>query len=227
MTIRGLQLTSFVDFPGEVCTTVFFGGCNCRCHWCHNAQLVNCPETLPMLEAGDVLVQLKKRKHWIQAVCLTGGEPTLSSQLISLIQTLKENGFIVKLDTNGTSPDILAFLLQAGLLDYVAMDVKAPPEKYNLLTGVEINIEAITESIGLLKKSNIAYEFRTTVVPGYLDEADFEVIGIWLAGAGRYVLQQYRPPEKVVEKQMPYPKALLLQVAEKMRPLFAEVQVKA
>lgn len=133
--IRGVQKTSLVDYPGQICTTLFIGGCNLRCPWCHNSDLVLRPRELPRFQPKAILSSLEKRKHLVPAVCITGGEPTLWAQLPSFIGDLKARGFKVKLDTNGTHPEVLQALLAQQLLDYVAMDVKAPPQKYALLTG--------------------------------------------------------------------------------------------
>ncbi|WP_258359570.1 anaerobic ribonucleoside-triphosphate reductase activating protein [Moorella sulfitireducens (nom. illeg.)] len=230
ITIRGIRLISLVDFPGEVCTTVFYGGCNFRCPWCHNADLVLRPDTLPALEPGEVLELLLRRSSWVQAVCITGGEPTLAPGLEAFIRSLKSHGFKVKLDTNGTRPGILAGLLAAGLLDYVAMDVKGPPEKYGLLTGTRVEPEPIKESIALIKNSRVSYEFRTTAVPSLLLAEDFPAIGQMLCGARRYVLQQYRPAGTLVDgsfqKAIPYPEATLYKIARELQPFLTEIDVR-
>ncbi|KYH31586.1 7-carboxy-7-deazaguanine synthase [Moorella mulderi DSM 14980] len=219
-----------MDFPSEVCTTVFYGGCNFRCPWCHNADLVLRPFTLPEISPDEVLNLLSRRRSWVQAVCITGGEPTLAPGLEEFILSLKSCGFKVKLDTNGTQPEVLARLLAGGLLDYVAMDVKAPPEKYNLLTGTRADLEAVRESIALIKNSRVAYEFRTTVVPGLLLEEDFLAIGRLLRGARRYVLQQYRPAGTLLDGNfrdiLPYPGATLNNIAQKLQPFFANVEIR-
>jgi pyruvate formate lyase activating enzyme len=231
ITIRGIQLTSLVDFPGEVCTTIFLGGCNFRCPWCHNADLVLRPATLPEISPGEVLNLLLRRRSWVQAVCITGGEPSLTPGLEEFIRSLKSHGFKVKLDTNGTQPEVIARLLAGDLLDYVAMDVKAPPEKYDLLTGTRADLEAIKESIALIKNSRVAYEFRTTAVPGLLLEEDFLAIGQMLAGARHYVLQQFRPAGTLLnpglQELLPYPETTLKNIAVKLQPFFARVEVRS
>ncbi|WP_338835279.1 anaerobic ribonucleoside-triphosphate reductase activating protein [Neomoorella thermoacetica] len=231
IVIRGIQLTSLVDFPGEVCTTVFLGGCNFRCPWCHNADMVLRPSVLPEISPAEVLNLLIRRRSWVQAVCITGGEPTLAPGLEEFVRTLKSRGFKVKLDTNGSQPDVIARLLAGDLLDYVAMDVKAPPEKYDLLTGTGADLEAIKESIALIKNSRVAYEFRTTVVPGLLEEEDLLAIGQMLAGARRYVLQQFRPAGTLLNpglrELLPYPETTLDHIAARLQPFLAEVEVKS
>ncbi|GEA18830.1 anaerobic ribonucleoside-triphosphate reductase activating protein [Moorella sp. E306M] len=230
IAIRGIQQTSLVDFPGEVCTTVFLGGCNFRCPWCHNADLVLRPATLPEVSPAEVLNLLLRRRSWVQAVCITGGEPTLAPGLEEFIRSLKSHGFKVKLDTNGSQPDVIARLLAGDLLDYVAMDIKAPPEKYDLLTGTRANLEAVKESIALIKNSRVAYEFRTTVVPGLLMEEDFLAIGRLLRGARRYVLQQYQPAGTLLDADFqalrPYPGATLQSMAQKLHPFIHKVDVR-
>nr|WP_277995672.1 MULTISPECIES: anaerobic ribonucleoside-triphosphate reductase activating protein [Moorella] len=225
-----MQLTSLVDFPGEVCTTVFYGGCNFRCPWCHNADLVLRPFTLPEISPEEVLNLLSRRRSWVQAVCITGGEPSLAPGLEEFIRSLKSCGFKVKLDTNGTHPGILARLLTDGLLDYVAMDVKAPPEKYNLLAGTKVDLESVRESIAFIKNSRIAYEFRTTVVPGLLLEQDLLAIGRLLRGARRYVLQQYQPAGTLLDADFqalrPYPGATLQSMAQKLHSFIHKVDIR-
>ncbi|WP_245907845.1 anaerobic ribonucleoside-triphosphate reductase activating protein [Neomoorella humiferrea] len=231
ITIRGIQLTSLVDFPGEVCTTIFLGGCNFRCPWCHNADLVLRTATLPEISPGEVLNLLIRRRSWVQAVCITGGEPSLTPGLEEFIRSLKSHGFKVKLDTNGTQPEVIARLLAGDLLDYVAMDVKAPPEKYDLLTGTRANLEAVKESIALIKNSRVAYEFRTTAVPSLLLEEDFLAIGQMLAGARHYVLQQFRPARTLLnpglQELLLYPETTLKNIAVKLQPFFARVEVRS
>ncbi|CEP66383.1 Aldolase-type TIM barrel [Moorella glycerini] len=219
-----------MDFPGEVCTTVFYGGCNFRCPWCHNADLVLRPFTLPEISPEEVLNLLSRRRSWVQAVCITGGEPSLAPGLEEFIRSLKSCGFKVKLDTNGTHPGILARLLTDGLLDYVAMDVKAPPEKYNLLAGTKVDLESVRESIAFIKNSRIAYEFRTTVVPGLLLEQDLLAIGRLLRGARRYVLQQYQPAGTLLDADFqalrPYPGATLQSMAQKLHSFIHKVDIR-
>ncbi|MDN5347934.1 MAG: pyruvate formate lyase activating enzyme [Clostridia bacterium] len=227
IAVRGLQKTSLVDFPGEVCTTLFWGGCNLRCPWCHNADLVLRPWALPRLEIQEILGFLTERRSWSQAVCLTGGEPALDPELPAFVLKLKERGFKVKLDTNGTRPEVLSQLIDQDLLDYIAMDVKAPPDKYGMLAGVKVDLKAIRESIDIIRASEVAYEFRTTVVPGLLLEEDLLAIGRWLGGAKRYVLQQFRPAGSLLDENYrginPYPEEFLHRAAARLRPICGEV----
>ncbi|MGB9782945.1 MAG: anaerobic ribonucleoside-triphosphate reductase activating protein [Moorellaceae bacterium] len=226
-----MQKTSLVDFPGEVCTTLFFGGCNLRCPWCHNADLVLRPSALPEMAPEDILAFLERRKPFIQAVCLTGGEPTLTPGLRDFVRQLKSRGIRVKIDTNGTKPEVIAELLENELLDYVAMDVKGPWEKYELLAGAGVDPEAIKESLSLIKGGRVAYEFRTTVVPGLLTEQDFLILGYTLAGAKRYVLQQFRPGISLIDERyrelLPYSPATLKRIAQRLEPFIDEVQIRS
>lgn len=228
--IRGLQLLSMVDFPGEVCTTVFYGGCNFRCPWCHNGDLVLRPDTFSPTESEELLAVLLRRKNWIQGVCISGGEPTLAASLPDVIKALKDHNFRIKLDTNGTNPQVLAQLLKDNLLDYVAMDIKAPPAKYGLLTGVKVDLNKIEESIALLQGNTISYEFRTTVVPHLLQEEDLLTIGRWLEGNSQYVLQQFRPQKRLLDPAWkpprPYPVAFLYHLASKLSEFFSEIVVR-
>ncbi|MDK2820822.1 MAG: pyruvate formate lyase activating enzyme [Clostridia bacterium] len=216
--IRAIQQTSMVDYPGNVCTTLFYGGCNFSCPWCHNADLVKRPFTLPEISIEEAMALLLKRKSWIKAVCLSGGEPTLDKDLLLMLEKLKENGFKVKLDTNGSQPQVLGEVLAAGLIDYIAMDIKAPPKKYHILTGVEVGLKAINESINLIKNSSISYEFRTTIVPGLLNVSDFIAIGNWLVGAKKYTLQQFRPCETLINPDLgdiePYSESVLKDIVD-------------
>lgn len=198
MRIQGLNKTTLLDYPEHVAATVFTGGCNFRCPFCHNAGLVLWPEAGEGIAEEEVLGFLQKRKGLLQGVCITGGEPTLQPDLPAFIQKVKELGYLVKLDTNGYRPEVLRGLLEGKLLDYVAMDIKASKENYARAAGVcNMDLSQIEESVALLKSSGIPYEFRTTVVKGIHCMAEFEEIGKWLAGSRAYYLQAYREDENV------------------------------
>ncbi|MDI3538525.1 MAG: pyruvate formate lyase activating enzyme [Bacillota bacterium] len=230
MGVKGVQPVSLVDYPGHICSTVFFGGCNFRCPFCHNAGLVERADTLPDENLEDVLAFLTERRHLVPAVCITGGEPTLAPELTGFIRRLKRAGLLVKLDTNGTRPEVLRALLAERLLDYVAMDVKAPPDKYGLLTGRPVDLEAIHRSINLIRTAAPAYEFRTTVVPELLTEKDILDIGRELAGSDKYVLQPFRPAHPLIDPQLelaaPCPVSFLEKVAKELRALIKTVEVR-
>lgn len=190
--IGGIQKTTLVDFPQKVAAIVFTQGCNFRCGYCHNSELLNF-DLKPKYITEEFFEFLKARKGKLDGVVITGGEPTIQSGLYDFVKEIKLLGFAVKLDTNGTNPQIIRKLLKANLLDYVAMDIKAPIEKYEEIVGVKVNKEDILESINLIKSIGIDYEFRTTVVKSQLSFDDFEKIGQMLKGAKRYYLQKFIP----------------------------------
>lgn len=199
MKIHGFQKTTLLDYPGHVAATVFVGGCNFRCPFCHNGLLVLEPAAQPRILEEEVFSYLQKRQGVLEGICVTGGEPTLQPDLAVFIRRLKELGYLVKLDTNGSRPQILAQLLQEGLLDYVAMDIKASPDNYAAAAGLkEIDFHKIQQSISLLMESNIFYEFRTTVVKGIHTLEEFEEIGRLLQGCRAYYLQGFRESESMV-----------------------------
>ena len=201
MLIAGLNKTTLLDYPGRVAATIFTGGCNFRCPFCHNGDLVLKPSSLEMISEEEVLSFLQKRKNVLKGVCITGGEPTLQADLRDLIRKIKEIGYEVKLDTNGYLPDVLKTLLDEELLDYVAMDIKSSKEKYRLVAGLEnMDIGRIERSMELLKNSGISYEYRTTVVKGLHASEDILEIGKWIEKqpfAG-YYLQTYKENEKSI-----------------------------
>ena len=192
MRIAGIQKLTLLDYPGKVACTVFLSGCNLRCPYCHNPELV-----LPERGNGSempvqgVLAFLEGRKGKLDGVCVTGGEPTLQPELPELLEKLRSLGFAVKLDTNGTNPGMLKTLLHNGVLDYVAMDIKNSPERYRETCGGADVLSRVQESAGLLLKGAAEYEFRTTVCKPLHTEKDMAEIGRWLKGAKRYFLQAF------------------------------------
>ena len=198
MNIHGLQKMTLLDFPGRVACTVFLGGCDLRCPFCHNAELID-GTAEPVMDDRELLAFLEKRKGLLDGVAFTGGEPTLRKDLPELLRKIKAMGYPVKLDTNGMHPDRLRAMLDEGLLDYVAMDIKAGPQSYAHTCGLEtIDLEPINESIRLLMNAGIDYEFRTTVVDELHDISDFEAIAQWIAGAKAYYLQAFTDRDTVV-----------------------------
>ncbi len=196
MQIHGFHKTTLLDYPEHIAATVFTGGCNFRCPFCHNGELVLDPGAQPSITEEEVLSYLKKRREILQGVCVTGGEPTLQKDLKDFLGKIKELGYPVKLDTNGYRPGVLWNLLQNGLVDYVAMDLKASRENYATAVGLKtMDLSRIEESIGILKSSGIPYEFRTTVVKGIHRVEEFEDIGRWIAGCPVYYLQNYEENE--------------------------------
>ena len=204
MKIHGFNKTTLLDYPEHLAATIFTGGCNLRCPFCHNGGLVLDPDSQPMIPEEEVLKFLQKRRGILQGVCITGGEPTLQPDLEDFICKIKELGYLVKLDTNGSRPEVLKSLLEKGLLDYVAMDIKASEENYAYAAGVKTMeasaslLDKIRASVELLKNSPISYEFRTTVVKGIHTAEEFEAIGRWLAGCRAYYLQAYRENENIL-----------------------------
>jgi len=213
MDLRGWVRTSLLDYPEHIATVLFTGGCNLRCPPCHNRDLVLHPQDVPAVPADEVFPYLARRAGLLDGVVLTGGEPALQPDLVPFLRRLRPLGLAVKLDTNGFFPDALETALAEGLVDYVAVDIKAPPDKYPLLAGrPALDLAPLERSLALLRASAIAYEFRTTVVPGLLDEEDIVAIARWLAGAPFYALQQFRPLntlDPALEETAPYaPEAL-------------------
>ncbi len=189
MNIQGYQKVTLLDFPGRVACTVFLGGCNLRCPFCHNAGLVRTPNA----EANaleEVMDYLKKRKSILQGVCITGGEPLLHPDLADLLYEIKAMGYAIKLDTNGSLPRQLANALSTGCVDYVAMDIKHAPAAYPKATGCELDFAPFEESIRLLRESGLPYEFRTTAVKGIHEIKDFEDIAAYL-GDEAYFIQKF------------------------------------
>ena len=172
MKIGGFDKFSLVDFPGKISAIIFTQGCNFRCPFCHNGHLLPMTSKNNLISEKEILSFLKTRKNKLDGIVITGGEPTLQKDLKLFIKVIKSEGFKIKLDTNGSNPEVLQTLLKSQLLDYIAMDVKAPWEKYNLLTGVKVNIENLKKSISIIANSGINHEFRTTFVEPLLDEDD-------------------------------------------------------
>lgn len=189
MKLYGMEKYSLVDYDGYVACTVFTGGCNFRCPFCHNAALVTGVAGLDALEEADVFAYLTSRKGLVDAVCVTGGEPTLHRDLPLFVHEVRHLGYRVKLDTNGTNPDMLEGLLSAGMLDYVAMDVKNDLENYDRTAGVKVDQALIDRSISLLMAGKCDYEFRTTVLNGYHTVEGIRAIAQRIAGAKQYYIQ--------------------------------------
>ena len=192
MKIQGLQKLTLLDFPEKVACTVFTAGCNFRCPFCHNASLVvDIPKEAEITEE-EFFAFLEKRQGVLEGVCISGGEPLLQPDIETFIRKIKELGYAIKLDTNGSFPDKLKALVDHNLVDYVAMDIKNCPESYAITAGVEtLHMEAIKESVAYLKEGHVPYEFRTTVVKHYHSEDSFERIGQWLTGTEKYFLQNF------------------------------------
>ena len=197
MKLHGLQKMTLLDFPGKVACTVFLGGCDFRCPFCHNFELID-GTAAPIMDEEELLRFLRSRKGLLEGVAITGGEPCLHKDLPDLIRAIRAEGYAVKLDTNGYHPAMLESILKEGLVEYVAMDVKNSPQKYALTCGMEqVNMGIIKKSISLLMHGGTDFEFRTTVIDELHEEADFEDIGALIAGAPRYFLQRFTDRESV------------------------------
>ena len=190
MNVQGYQKLTLLDYPGRTACTVFTGGCNLRCPFCHNAGLVRTPLAGPNL-TDEVLAYLAKRKGILDGVCVTGGEPLLQPDLVGFLQAVKEMGYAVKLDTNGMLPGRLAEVLATKLVDYVAMDIKSSPDGYPAATGTDADVSAVSDSLSILRDSGIPFELRTTAVRGIHTEADFDAIGRWIGDVPAYFIQRF------------------------------------
>ncbi len=209
MIISGLQKMTLLDYPGRVACTVFLQGCNFRCPFCHNSGLLGAAQedTIP---AQELLDFLRKRSGMLDGVCITGGEPTLQADLPQLLKQIKELGYAIKLDTNGSRPAMLKALVQDGLVDYVAMDIKNCPDRYGETIGLAQMPGEIEESITFLMEGAVDYEFRTTVVDEFHDEPAIEAMGLWLSGYGkakRLFLQPYADRDSVLQQGLSTPTA--------------------
>jgi len=200
MKIKSLQKLTLLDFPNKTACTVFTFGCNLRCPFCHNARLVlgeravapSADEYDDFVSEDEFFAFLQKRKGLLDGVCITGGEPLLQSEIKVFIEKIKALGYLVKLDTNGFYPDKLRELISAGLVDYIAMDIKSAPETYALATGIaNPDMRAVKESVEIIKNSGVEHEFRTTLVKGLHSAEDLASVGDWLAGEKNYYLQMF------------------------------------
>lgn len=209
MLIGGYQKLTLLDFPGKVAATIFTGGCNFRCPFCHNAELFTPSETYT---EEDVLKMIESRKHVLEGIAITGGEPTLSPDLPDFMKKIKDMGLLVKLDSNGYRPEVLRKILDEGLADYVAMDIKSSKEHYGEVAGLpDIDMGKICESVDMLMSGKTDFEFRTTVIPELHSEEDFYAIGEWIRGEEKYFLQGYKDSEMVYDRKFSQPSAQLME----------------
>ncbi|MBT4723224.1 anaerobic ribonucleoside-triphosphate reductase activating protein [Candidatus Falkowbacteria bacterium] len=222
MKIGGLQRTTLLDFPGKVAATIFTVGCNLNCPFCHNPELVNCSADL--IDESLFFEFLNERKKLIDGVCITGGEPTLQPDLYEFIKKVKDQNFLVKLDTNGLKPEVIELLIKDDLLDYIAMDIKAPWKKYNQVVDREIDVEKIKRSFELIKESTVEHEFRSTVLPPLHPRSDIIEMAQQIKGAKKYFIQQFMPAEKLVDPKhsqtRPYTKKELDGIIEEIKDWF-------
>ena len=230
MKLHGLQKMTLLDFPGHVACTVFLGGCDFRCPYCHNFELAD-GTAKPVMEEEEFFSFLAKRKGLLDGVAVTGGEPCLHRDLPAFLRKVREMGFGTKLDTNGHHPELLSEILEEGLADYVAMDIKNSPEKYMKTCGLEqegaVDLEKIRESIRLIMEKAPDYEFRTTVVVEFHEASDFEEMGKMIAGAKNYFLQSFTDRDTVPFEgfHAPDPEDLK-KYAEIVRKYVAHVEIR-
>ncbi len=202
MLIGGLLKFSLIDYPGKVAAVIFTQGCNYRCPFCHNPELVLPELFTPPIDTGEVMAFLEKRRGQLQGVVITGGEPALQPDLKDVIRRIKDMGFLVKLDTNGSRPDVLREILAQGLVDFVAMDIKAPLADYNRTTGVAADTGCVQDSIALIRSSKVAHLFRTTAVKGFLGAQDMPAVKALLGSWERYKLQRGNVEGKVLDPSL-------------------------
>lgn len=227
--IKGLEKFAPLDFPGFISSTIFLGGCNFRCPYCHNADLVLRPLTLPTMPLDYFISYLDVRKGWLEAICVSGGEPLLEEELEVLLHIIKDRLLKVKLDTNGSLPSRLEEVLKTKLIDHVAMDVKAPLRRYKQVTRSDVAEADISRSIGIIRKSGVPHMFRTTVVPGLVGQEDLLEIAALLKGARVFQVQQYSPRHTIdrnYQQIKPYSREEIEGMAELLRPYFSEVRVE-
>lgn len=200
LKIFGIQKLTLLDYPEKLASTIFTGGCNFRCPFCQNSDLVFLPENTEEISLAETLQFLKKRKGIVDGICVSGGEPLLHDGLENYLRKLKAIGYAIKLDTNGSFPDKLKYLVEAGLIDYVAMDIKNCKERYAETIGVpHVDLTAIEQSVAYLKSNVVPYEFRTTIVEEFHTLADIHKIGEWLQGASAFYLQAFVDSERVIQ----------------------------
>jgi len=228
MKIGGLQKTSLLDYPDTISAIVWTVGCNFCCPFCYNKKLVT--GDVELIAEDEVLGFLDKRKGVLEGVVITGGEPFLQKDLEGFLIKVKKMGYLVKVDTNGTFPEELKKLLEEKLVDYVAMDVKAPKNKYSKLSGVKTRIGDIEKSIEIIKEHAPSYEFRTTFVPGLLKKEDIVKIAEWLNGAKCFYLQQFQnnPPlvSSDMKQQAPYPRQYIYETLDAIKSYFKSCEVR-
>ena len=227
--VKGFQKLSLIEYPGKLAAVVFVGKCDFRCHYCYNIDLVKNYKKLPDIPEKKILDFLSTRIGLIDGVAITGGEPTIHKGLPAFMKKIKDLGFLVMLETNGSNPGMIKELIDNKLVDYIAMDIKTPLKKYDEVAGVKVNKKKVQESIDIIRNSKLDYEFRTTVIPKHFKKEDALAIGKWLKGLKRFFLQQFRPDKTLDEsyqKIKPYPPEKLKEFAKMMKPYFKSVKVR-
>lgn len=230
MIIKGFQPTTLIDYPGKIACIVFVTSCNFRCGFCYNKKLVDDTPELNEISQEEILEFLEKRKVLLDGVVITGGEPTLHNDLPDFIAKVKDKGFSVKLDTNGTNPEMVKKLIDDKLIDYIAMDIKNSPEKYSETTNVKVNMEKINETIKLIRNSGLDYEFRTTAFPRMMTKEDFLKIGEWLKGSKKYCIQQFKSMGDLIDinflNEKMYSEPDLNEIKKLLEPYFDKIEVR-
>lgn len=228
MKIGGIQKTSLLDYPNSISAIIWTVGCNFRCPFCYNKDIVL--GNVAIIPEEEVLAFLQKRKGLLESLVISGGEPLMQEDVGEFIKKVKNLGYLVKIDTNGTYPEKLKELIDQKLVDYVAMDVKAPKNKYDKLTGVKTDIEKIEKSIEIIKNSAIEYEFKTTFAPELLTKEDIVEIAKWLEGSKRFYLQQFKNDVPLIspklENTAPYSKEKLIETLQAIKPYFKFCDVR-
>ncbi len=228
MLIGGLQKTTLLDYPDKVAATIFTIGCNFRCSFCHNPDIVK--GIARVIAVDDVLSFLKKRKSLIDAVCITGGEPTVQGGLRSFVKKIKELGLLVKLDTNGSRPEILEKLLEEKMIDYIAMDIKAPWENYSKVVCRKVDLDNFKKSVTIILKSGLPHEFRSTVLPALHSREDIISMATQIKGADKYFLQQFQASKKLVNPnfvvESTYTKKELNEIVQEIKDWFRICRVR-
>ncbi len=227
--IKGLEKFAPKDFPGHISSTIFLGGCNFRCPFCHNSDLVLRPEILPTFPLDYFLSFLDSRKGWLEGICISGGEPLLHDDLETLLILIKDRNLLVKIDINGSFPSRLEDLIQKKLVDYIAMDVKAPLARYQEVTRATVNEEDIVRSVDIIKNSGLEYVFRTTVVPDLVGPEDIKKICKMLDGAKIFQLQQFvalNTLDSHYLQKKPYRREEVQGLAKIAEPYFSEIRIQ-
>ncbi|OUP67035.1 anaerobic ribonucleoside-triphosphate reductase activating protein [Drancourtella sp. An177] len=228
MRIQGLQKLTLLDYPGKAACTIFTAGCNFRCPYCHNAYLVTQTESHDDIDQEEIFAFLKRRKGILDGVCVSGGEPLLQNGLEEFLRQIREMGYAVKLDTNGSFPERLDRFIEQGLIDYVAMDLKNSRKHYGQTIGVPgFDIRPIEDSVDILMEGRIPYEFRTTVVREFHQRSDFEEMGLWIRGAKRYFLQQFEDSGNLIRPGLhSYDRSILEQALEIVRKYVPQTELR-
>jgi len=228
MRIGGFQKTSLLDYQGHISAIIWTVGCNFNCPFCYNPQLVN--GNIENISEEEIFLFLKKRKGLLDGISISGGEPLLQNDIDNFIKKAKDLDYLVKIDTNGTFPDKLEKLIYENLVDYIAMDVKAPKDKYNKLTGVDVELSKIEKSVDIIRDKAVDYEFKTTFIPDLLTKDDVLKIAEWLKGSKKFYLQQFKVDTPLVsldfQNLKPYPKKYLEETLDLIKQYFEKCELR-